>query len=123
MKNVLCFIVILIIGCDQVKVEPVFPLHGTWAALSMIVGDSVSNINVTTSTLQIKEDSRYNFTNNLGQIEAGTYIVSDSLLILTDTISKPSKEKAVQVVRVNSDTLTIRMNFNGKESFMYFKRK
>ncbi len=116
MKNVLCFIVILIIGCDQVKVEPVFPLHGTWAALSMIVGDSVSNINVTTST-------RYNFTNNLGQIEAGTYIVSDSLLIMTDTISKPSKEKAVQVVRVNSDTLTIRMNFNGKESFMYFKRK
>lgn len=115
--------VIFLLGCRQVKVEQVFPLQGTWEALSMIVGDSISGINVSSSVLQIKSDSRYNFTNNLGQIEAGTYIVSDSLLIMTDTISQPSKEKAVQVVRVNSDTLSIRMNYNGEESFMYFKRK
>ncbi len=85
--------------------------------------DSSVTLDVSNIILKLNEDSRYSFVNNIGQNEAGVYVVRDSLLVVTDTTVSPSVEKAMQITGLTSDSLVLRMNFGGKESWMHFTKQ
>ena len=95
-------------------------LTGEWKAGGLVIGDSVSNVDLTPVKLNILKNSRYSYVNNIGQIEAGTFILKDSMLITTDTTVKPTKESAVHILKAENDSLTLRMNINQQEAIMYF---
>lgn len=93
---------------------------GDWKASALVINDSISKVDLSPVRLNILKNSRYFYTNNIGQLEAGTFIVSDSLFITTDTTKNPAVENAVHIIKADNDSLAIRMNINQKESVMYF---
>ena len=93
---------------------------GNWKGSSLVIGDSVSTVDLTPVKLNLKEDSRYEYINNIGQMEAGTYFIRDSLLITMDTTVSPPKETAVHIIKAQNDSLLIRMNMSTQEAVMYF---
>lgn len=116
----LCLL-ILLVACKKTPQASERPLKGLWRATAFYVGDSITNVDVSHVTLELTNNSRFSFVNNIGQAEAGTYIYTDSLLITTDTMVSPPVEKAMHVVKVSKDSLVLRMNFNAKEALMYFR--
>lgn len=113
----------ILLSCVGKKSTQDVSFKGSWKATAFKIGDSLANFDISASMLNLKPDSRYSFTNNIGQVEAGTYQVYDSLLIMTDTTVRPSREKAVQLIKIKNDSLIFRMNYKDREAFMYFIRK
>ncbi|HMY85449.1 MAG: hypothetical protein KDC31_01695 [Saprospiraceae bacterium] len=125
MKNLLLLIlgVSLFTSCKKTIISPPVTYKGIWQAGSFVVKDSSVTLDVSNIILKLNEDSRYSFVNNIGQNEAGVYVVRDSLLVVTDTTVSPSVEKAMQITGLTSDSLVLRMNFGGKESWMHFTKQ
>ena len=98
-------------------------LEGTWRAGNLVIGDSVSPVDLSPVRLTFSKNSRYNYLNNIGQIQAGTYFLKDSLLITTDTTIKPIKETAVHIIKSTKDTLVLRMNLDSVETLMYLLKE
>ena len=107
-------------SCNKNKEVPRMQYKGNWKGSSLVIGDSVSTVDLTPVKLNLKENSRYEYINNIGQMEAGTYFVRDSLLITMDTTVSPSKETAVHIIKAENDSLLIRMNMSTQEAVMYF---
>jgi len=113
-------IILLFASCSGKKETAKMSLTGEWKAGGLVIGDSVSSVDLTPVKLNILKNSRYSYVNNIGQIEAGTLILKDSMLITTDTTVKPTKENAVHILKAENDSLTLRMNINQQEAIMYF---
>lgn len=114
---------VLLTACKKAVIPAPLTHKGVWQATSFQVKDSIVTMDVSNITLELKNNSRYSFVNNIGQVEAGTFVVSDSLLVVTDTTLMPSVEKAMQITGITADSLVLRMNFGGKEAWMHFAKK
>jgi hypothetical protein len=111
--------VIFFSSCKKKKLKPEMILPGTWKAGNLVIGDSLSNVDLSPVRLVFSKNSRYYYMNNMAQVQAGTYIVRDSLLITSDTTSNPLKETAVHIVKSTKDSLVLRMNMDSSETLLY----
>ena len=82
----------------------------------MWVNDSIPKIEFDKMSLDLLPNSRYKFVNNLNQTEAGTFTITDSLLILADTTEGNYIEKAMHILKMTEDSMILRLNFKQKES-------
>lgn len=113
-------LIVFCISCRNSNEIPVLILEGTWKGSSLKVGDSISKVDLTPVRLTFTKNSRYHYTNNIAQTEAGTYFINDSILITNDTTMRDNKETAVHVVKATKDSLILRMNMDSVETLMFF---
>lgn len=117
------FLFLLICFCFSCRKNNKIPdliVEGTWKGKTLKVGDSISKVDLTPVRLTFTKNSRYYYTNNIAQTEAGTYFITDSILVTNDTTSGKNSETAVHVVKVNKDSLVLRMNMDSVETLMFF---
>lgn len=98
-------------------------IGGHWDATFIKIGDSIPKIDFSKIHLTFHPNYRYNFTNNLNKIEAGTFTVIDSLLILMDTTKLPLEEKAMQILKLDQNHLELKLNLSNKMAIIRFQKK
>lgn len=85
-------------------------LAGSWQAVSITSDTPLpQDLRVEDFRLAFSADGRYTYSGNLYYREAGHYRLDDSYLYTTDTLRQNAPEKAVQILRLNEDSLIVRM--------------
>lgn len=114
LKSVFLFIgiSILLTACSRITD---MKLQGNWVATH------VSQDNVSMENLQVEEiklsfdEGKYTYHGTLQYKEAGQYYLATPFLYTRDTLNDNPKEKAVEILNINSDTLELRMMQDEKE--------
>lgn len=97
-------------------------LAGSWHAVEITEeGDSLA-VDLSGIRFEFTNDGRYYFHSTLNYEEAGTYRLDGPYLFSTDTTQEISREKAVEIMLLNTDSLQLRMEELGKERIMLLKR-
>ena len=97
-------------------------LAGSWHAVEITEeGDSLA-VDLKGIRFEFTDNARYYFHSTLNYEEAGTYRLDGPYLFSTDTTQEVSREKAVEIVLLNNDSLQLRMQELGKERIMLLKR-
>ena len=92
-------------------------LYGTWQAVAVTEeGDSLA-LNPAEIKLSFAEN-KYEFMSTLNYKEAGTYQLQSNLLLTKDTTRNNLLEKGVEITKITTDSLFIRMNEQGRERKM-----
>jgi len=111
------FCLFILMGCGEINTShPELINTGHWQVKKMWVNDSIPKIEFDKMSLDLLPNSRYKFVNNLNQTEAGTFTITDSLLILADTTEGNYIEKAMHILKMTEDSMILRLNFKQKES-------
>jgi hypothetical protein len=114
LKSVFLFlgISLLLPACSRITD---MQLQGNWVATH------VSQENVSMENLQVEEiklsfdEGKYTYHGTLQYKEAGQYYLATPFLYTRDTLNDNQKEKAVEILNINSDTLELRMMQDEKE--------
>ncbi len=114
------FLLCTILSCKKNHKIPGLDLEGIWKGSAIKIGDSISTVDLSPVRLVFNQNSRYYYSNNIAQSEAGTYFIKDSILVTNDTTSKGNKETAVHVIKATKDSLVLRMNMDSVETLMFF---
>lgn len=121
--SLLLWLVMGWVACKQDEPQQASPITGNWYATSLMVGDSSMGIDIKSVSLALQPNKRFVFVNNLGKIEAGYYLIQDSILVYTDTTRTPLNESAVHIYKLSGDSLVLRMNMEGQETLMHMRRR
>jgi len=115
MKNyIFCLLCCFLISCGGIQQEQ---LKGKWTAVQLTEeGDSLK-VNLEEITLGFHEKG-YDFTSTLNYKEAGIYRLNDNFLTTLDSLNEGTKEKVVEITRLENDSLYIRMIEQGKERIL-----
>lgn len=98
-------------------------LAGNWKAVEITEeGDSLA-VDLSGIRFEFTNDGHYYFHSTLNYEEAGTYRLDGPYLFSTDTTQEISREKAVEIVLLNADSLQLRMQELGKERIMLLKKE
>jgi hypothetical protein len=126
-KNKFIFFILICLlsglQCKKKINKETLVIGGHWNATRIKIGDSVPKIDYSKMHLVFSPDFRYSFTNNLNKVEAGTFTVIDSLLILMDTTRLPLEEKAMQILKLDKNHLDLKINLSEKEAVMSFRKQ
>lgn len=117
MRSAFAFLVLLLAfyACNSYD-NP--DLAGNWQAVSLTEeGDSLA-VDLSSIRFDFKNDGRYYFHSTLNYEEAGTYRLDGPYLFSTDTLQSVAREKAVEIILLNEDSLQLRMQELGKERIM-----
>ncbi len=97
-------------------------LHGKWQAYSIEKNGKVDTASYLKEVqFEFNNTGRYLYQSTLNKQQAGKFRVNEKLLYTQDTISQ-SKEKAVEIIRLDKDTLSIKMNHAGVIELLSFKK-
>ena len=111
---------LLLAACDAYDTAE---LSGRWRAVSLTEeGDSLA-IDPTLIRFDFRNDGRYHFQSTLNYEEAGTYRLDGPYLFSTDTTQSLVREKAVEILLLNADSLQLRMQELGRERIMLLRRE
>ena len=122
MRIVLSFTAVLLLFCTCEAYEK-SELSGNWQAVNLTEeGDSLA-VDLSDIRFEFRDDGRYYFHSTLNYEEAGTYRLDGPYLFSTDTLKSLSREKAVEIMLLNADSLQLRMQELGKERIMLLKRE
>lgn len=72
-------------------------------------------VNLQEIRFQFRVDGTYEFESTLAYREAGHYMIRNKYLLTTDTLHPGGREKAVELLQLTPDSLSIRMVEQGKE--------
>ena len=97
-------------------------LVGSWQAFEVLEEGEVLPVNTEEISFSFGEDASYQYSSTLNYREAGSYFVDTRYLFTTDTINNASSEKAVEIIKLNPDTLFLRMQEGNKERIMKLKK-
>ncbi|MCC6723218.1 MAG: lipocalin family protein [Saprospiraceae bacterium] len=112
-------IVLSLVACQNASKQK---LVGKWQAVSITEDGSPMPIPVEVVGFEFFPNGYYNFRSTIEYKEAGTFDVKGGLLYTLDTINEASTQKSVQIVAVNLDSMTLRMNSEGKEQIVKLKK-
>lgn len=112
--SIFSLFVFLLTNCSGIKKEN---LEGNWTAIQLTEEGEALQVNLEEITLSFAQKG-YIFTSTLNYKESGVYTLQENYLITKDTINQPSKEKVVELTKLNQDSLFIRMNEAGKERIL-----
>lgn len=114
---------ILVFGCLACDKYANSDIAGNWEAIELTeAGDSLE-VDLASIGFSFSEDGQYHFSSTLEYEEAGTFRLDGPYLFSTDTLKLPLREKAVEIIQLNSDTLALRMKEMGKERHLVLRRK
>ena len=114
MRNLFLVICLFLFSCGGIQKED---LKGNWTAVELTEeGDSL-RVNLEEITLSFG-DFGYDFTSTLNYKEAGIYTLKDNLLMTLDSLNEGTKEKLVEITKLQNDSMFIRMNEAGKERIL-----
>ncbi len=113
------FIFVLLIACKAITKKQ---LEGKWVAVQLTEEGDTLKVNLEEITLDFEKNA-YQFTSTLNYRESGVYRLKDYLLYTQDTLKENAVEKIVEITKINTDSLFIRMNESGKERLLVMKRE
>lgn len=96
-------------------------LYGTW--IGVAAQEEGTPLEIDPAELQFRFDENgYAYQGTLNYREAGTFQVKAPYLYTTDTINQATTEKTVEIVKLTTDSLHLRMMENGKERLLKLTR-
>lgn len=95
---------------------------GSWQAFEVLEEGEPLLVNAEEINFSFGDDASYQYSSTLNYREAGSYFVDAKYLFTTDTINNASSEKAVEIIKLNPDTLFLRMQEGNKERIMKLKK-
>ncbi len=118
MKYFLFFLPLLLTACGPDR-EAI--IQGDWQGV--LVLEEQDTLPVDPAEIRFRfEPGVYQYHSTLKYREAGSFRIDRQYLITTDTVNQASTEKAVEIIRLDSDTLELRMMENGKERTLLLER-
>lgn len=93
-------------------------LTGRWETLEVKEEERPLQVDLSEIHFAFHTDGTYAFHSTLNYREAGRYTLRDQYLLTTDTLEAGAAEKAVEITRLSTDTLRLRMMEAGKERFL-----
>jgi len=113
MKKLLFFVSILFIFLNSCTVFKSKYIVGNWKGVSVSEEGELLKISPEQIRFRFLEDDAYLYFSTLNYQEAGSYYLDGALLYTRDTINQASTEKAVEIIKLNNDSLHLRMVENG----------
>ena len=105
----------LFLGCSNLNYSEK-NLIGTWRAVMLIDDKDTVGYDISQVQLQFDADKQYRFQGNLKNREAGSYYLLGKILYTTDTLVLPKTEKAVEIIKLDQDSMQLLMNAEGKNA-------
>ena len=98
-------------------------LAGNWQAVSLSeAGDSLA-VDLSAIHFSFTNAGYYEFSSTLNYQESGAYRLDGVYLYSTDTLVKPLREKAVEIVLLRNDWLVLKMKELGKERLVVLENQ
>ena len=108
-------LVLFLLTCSPVQDELIV---GSWQAISVEEEGAQLALDPSQIKLAFTENDTYTYESTLNYREAGSYFVDAKYLYTTDTVNQASTEKAVEIVLLTADSLSLKMNDNGNVSVL-----
>lgn len=121
-KSLSCLFIAALLSACQGEYEEE-QLHGQWIGVSVTEQGTPLAIDPSQIQLHFMPDQRYTYRSTLDYKEAGSYFIDASYLYTRDTLNQASTEKAVELLKLNEDSLRIRMMEGGKERMLTLVRE
>ena len=114
MKISTIFLIIAILIFSQCQKIEENHLLGKWRTIEVLEQNQPLTVDVEQIYIQFTP-TYYEFHSTLKHKEAGSYFLQSNLLFTKDTIQQEALEKAVEITKLTTDSLFIRMNEKGME--------
>jgi hypothetical protein len=105
------------------KSEQEHLIVGKWSAARLVECDDIITIDTSIVNIEFKSNGQYIFNSTLNTHEEGTYKIKNGYLYTLDKLKANAGKKIVYLNTLNADSLTMEMNYKGKEQFLTFYRK
>ncbi|TAK36618.1 MAG: hypothetical protein EPO28_13175 [Saprospiraceae bacterium] len=102
--------ILLFCGCESWNEKK---LSGKWQAASFTENGMPVDVPLEEIAFEFTTNGFYKFHSTLNYREAGTFSLIGDLLYTLDTINEASSEKAVKVLSLTLDSLSIKMHEDG----------
>lgn len=112
-------LVSMLFACDTVDGSK---LKGYWKADRVTEIGEPLDLDLSEIAFEFKQNGRYSYYNTPSLSEEGRYEIKGNRLFTTDTTGASPMQKAVEIIRLDQDSLHIRMNYGGKEQVLYLFR-
>ncbi|MCO6478576.1 MAG: lipocalin family protein [Phaeodactylibacter sp.] len=114
------FALLLLLGaCSPVDKSLI---EGTWKGVAVVEeGSPLNDVDPGVIELSFREKG-YAYSSTLNYKEAGTYYIDSKYLYTTDTLNQASTEKAVEIVKLTTDSLVLKMNDSGRERLLMMEK-
>ncbi|MBR9922823.1 MAG: hypothetical protein GYB31_18505 [Bacteroidetes bacterium] len=97
-------------------------LLGNWQAVNIEEEGNALKVDPGVVKFNFKENGNYTFSSTLNYREAGSWNLEGNILYTLDTVNQQSVEKAVQVLHLSTDSLSIKMNRNDNSRIIELKK-
>jgi hypothetical protein len=114
-RILLCTASCFFFSCSSLKSDL---LVGHWQAFEVLEEGEPLMINPEEITITFTEDESYTYNSTLNYLESGNYYLDAKYLYTLDTINQASTEKAVEIIKLTTDSLVLRMNEGTKERIL-----
>ncbi len=102
-------------GCSNAYTNK---LNGNWQGIEVLEMDKPLDVDASVIRFRFADNQYYEYFGTLNYREAGMYYLESKYLFTTDTVNMASTEKVVEIVKLNGDTLFLKMNENGRERIL-----
>lgn len=90
-------------------------LLGNWQAFEVLEEGETLSVNPEEIKFTFKENHSYSFSSTLNYKEAGSFHLDFPYLYTTDTVNQATTEKAVEIIQLVTDSLTLKMKEKGRK--------
>ena len=95
-------------------------LLGKWQAVSLTENKQAVKMDFSQVMFAFHADGSYEYTSTLNHKESGFFDIRENLLLTLDTFNSGSSEKAVEILKLDSDSLIIKMKEGTTERELIF---
>lgn len=106
-----------IVGCSSFSKSK---LLGEWQAVSLIENKKPVKMDFSQVRFAFHSDGSYEYTSTLNHRESGFFDIREHLLLTLDTFNSGSTEKAVEILKLDNDSLIIKMKEGAIERKLTF---
>lgn len=114
---------LLILGSMSCRSDYQEALAGTWQGIKIEEeGQPLAGVDPDALKLVFMTDGKYQYFSTLNYREAGSFRVDFPYLYTMDTLQGTAEDKAVEILQLGEDSLSIKMNEEGKVRIVHFER-
>lgn len=95
---------------------------GHWQAVAFFENGNSVNLSLDSVQLKLLPSHKYQYKSLGLYAESGTWEPTVNYLLLTDTTSTKNAQKFLKIVYQSNDSLKIKMEHEGKEQVLFFKK-
>jgi hypothetical protein len=98
-------------------------ITGSWKATALEEEGEDLDVQLDKIGFTFYQDAKYDYKSTLNYREAGKYSLKAKYLYTIDTLNEASIEKVVEIIKLQTDTMVIKMEQNGKERLLTLSRE